>query len=158
MDEQSYENAITIDGALDREVDWKDIDPFKFIFYSFTFFTGVRGLVYPSTLVKTRIQTQPAGTYRSTFHAFRTIAAHEGIRGFYKGFPTMALGVLPSQTLYITTLEMVRTYIPVDSKGMSASFAGGACASCASATIGVPVDVISQRLMIQDGKSVQKKL
>ena len=51
----------------------------------------------PMWVVKTRMMTQGQGTqfrYRSTWHAFGSIAKHEGVRGFYKGFAISMLGLV----------------------------------------------------------------
>lgn len=45
--------------------------------------------------------------------------ANEGVRGLYKGFITTSFGILPSQLLYITTLEIVRASFPKDEQSTS---------------------------------------
>eukprot|EP00128_Syssomonas_multiformis_P011751 Colp12_sorted_trinity150504_noHs@27083 len=50
----------------------------------------------PLWVVKARLMTQTESTtyrYNGTFHALRTIAAQEGLRGFYKGIVPSLFGV-----------------------------------------------------------------
>lgn len=71
--------------------------------------------------------------------------------GFYKGFTTVAVGIVPAQGAYITAYELVKSLVeglPFGTTSL-ANFAGGAAAALASATVGVPLDVISSRLMLQ---------
>jgi solute carrier family 25, member 44 len=71
--------------------------------------------------------------------------------GYYKGFLTVAVGIVPAQGAYITGYELVKSLVEKSPFGNTAlaNFLGGAAASLASATVGVPLDVISSRLMLQ---------
>lgn len=71
--------------------------------------------------------------------------------GLYKGFVTVAVGIVPAQGAYISAYEMVKSLVEKSPFGnvALANFLGGGAASLASATVGVPLDVISSRLMLQ---------
>ncbi|PRP82282.1 hypothetical protein PROFUN_06294 [Planoprotostelium fungivorum] len=74
-------------------------------------------------------------------------------RGLYRGFSTVTLGILPVQFISCVTLEFVRAHLP-STRGPASTnawtnLAAGATASLVSSFIVVPVDVISQRIMIQ---------
>lgn len=146
------------------DIDWQSLDKSKFYVWSFAFFMGVRTLVYPPILIKTRLQVQQGRSqYRGTFDAFRKIFKLEGFRGFYKGFLTTSVGIIPGQFMYITVYEFVRhrikSFFPTDSLRYDAlrNFIGGGTASLASSLVSVPLDVISQLLMIQDGTVNKRK-
>jgi len=93
-----------------------------------------------------------------------------GMRGFYKGIGTVLLGALPARLLYLNTLEFIKalttqklfhasvysstrknetksTY-EIQSAAISSLFAG-AVASLVTQSVTVPIDVISQRLIVQ---------
>lgn len=84
-------------------------------------------------------------------------------QGLYKGFVTTSIGSLPTQFVYLTTFEFARAHIPhqksnsnlcnlfILSQGYLSTFLAGGVASLASTAFSVPLDVISQRLMVQDG-------
>ncbi|XP_074661407.1 solute carrier family 25 member 44-like [Tubulanus polymorphus] len=122
-------------------------------YFPLTMLSGfsVRGLLYPFTLIKTRIQVQK-GTelYSGTFDAFNKIARTEGAVGFYRGFWVSSLQIF-SQVTYISVYEGTRhllvTRTPVKSSRVRSLLAGGA-ASITGQTLFVPVDVVSQHLMI----------
>ena len=71
--------------------------------------------------------------------------------GFYRGFLTTSLGVLPSQLVYLSTLESLRYSLPhLDSPRdqVLRSFVAGSSASLAASVFSVPLEVVSQRLMV----------
>merc|ERR1711988_24207 len=71
----------------------------------------------------------------------------------FRGFVTMTVGIIPSQSVYVTVFEYTRSLwdrqTPLAAFGVN--FLGGGLASLAAASFAVPLDVISQRLMVQDG-------
>jgi len=145
------------------DIDWQSLDKSKFYVWSFFFLMGVRTLVFPPILIKTRLQVQQGRSqYKGTFDAFVKIFRAEGLRGYYKGFLTTSVGIIPGQFLYITSYEFVRHHIKAFFPGdsplfvMLRNFIGGGMASMASSLVSVPLDVVTQLLMIQDG-TVHKK-
>lgn len=111
----------------------------------------IRALLYPFTLIKTRLQLQKHDTvYRGTFDAFRKISKAEGVKGLYKGFWVTNLFIIP-QMGYIGTYETVRRLL--DEKNITKnnrikSLIGGGCASFVGQTFVVPIDVVSQHIMM----------
>ena len=84
---------------------------------------------------------------------------HEGPKGLYKGFWVNVLSIV-SGAFYVLTYENVRhllqKYQVTEDTCIRALFGGG-CASLVAQTIIVPVDVISQHLMMM-GQAVQFEL
>lgn len=69
------------------EIDWERLDKTKFFLVGAGLFSGLSCVLYPLTVVKTRVQVQDrasATAYKSMADAYRQIFRHEGIRGFYK--------------------------------------------------------------------------
>lgn len=78
-------------------------------------------------------------------------------RGFYRGFGTVVFGTIPARSVYLTTLEVTKAtvtrlgeHLDISSPALAgaASFMGGAAASASTQAVVVPIDVISQRLMM----------
>eukprot|EP00644_Phytophthora_capsici_P012173 jgi/Phyca11/119420/e_gw1.38.38.1 len=143
-----------------EDISWDEIDKLKYYIVGPTMFLAVRAAVYPSNLVKTRLQVQSKHKplYSGTFNAFSTIFRQEGVRGLYKGFGASTANVLTGN-LYISVYEKSRKvfkdHTTIGEKG--ANFAGGAFASLVSQTVVVPLDIVSQRMMLSgQGQDVRK--
>ncbi|XP_067942111.1 solute carrier family 25 member 44-like [Watersipora subatra] len=112
--------------------------------------TLIRTTLYPLGLVKTRLQVQNKKTfYNGTWDAFKKISRIEGVRGLYRGYWVNSLLVFP-QMSYITVYEGTRQWLQdhsIESTQLK-SFLSGGCASVASQTFVVPLDIISQHLMM----------
>lgn len=85
------------------------------------------------------------------------------MQGLYRGFPTSLLGTIPARILYMSTLEITKSVAGDAALGLgfssstaaaSANAVGGLAASVAAQLVWTPVDVISQRLMVQGNKSL----
>ncbi len=115
----------------------------------------IRSMLYPFSLIKTRIQVQKhKAQYRGTFDAFMKIRRAEGFRGLYKGFWVSNLLVVP-QMAYISTYEGMRMFLSNNTaltNNKIRSFISGGCASMAGQTFIVPIDIVSQHLMMLGGK------
>ncbi|EGD81017.1 hypothetical protein PTSG_10960 [Salpingoeca rosetta] len=135
-------------------IDWEHID--KTRFYTLAPLAGIltRIILYPTTLVKTRLQVQKQRSfYNGTVDAFRKIIKYEGVRALYKGFMPNLLNVGAGQ-VYITSYEGLKDQLqPFISSEFSRNLLGGGLASMVSQTIVVPVNVVSQRLMVH-GQSI----
>ncbi|XP_026070734.1 solute carrier family 25 member 44b [Carassius auratus] len=131
-------------------IEWEDLDKRKF--YSFGVFMTmtIRATVYPATLIRTRLQVQKGKSlYTGTYDAFRKILRAEGLRGLYRGFMVTTFTLISGQA-YITTYELVRKYVSNYSKDNTVkSLVAGGSASLVAQSITVPIDVISQQLMMQ---------
>ncbi|XP_034431542.1 solute carrier family 25 member 44-like [Hippoglossus hippoglossus] len=131
-------------------IEWEDLDKRKF--YSFGVFMTmtIRATVYPATLIRTRLQVQRGKSlYGGTFDAFFKIVRAEGVRGLYRGFMVNSFTLISGQA-YITTYELVRRYVSqyTEDNTMKSLVAGGS-ASLVAQSITVPIDVVSQQLMMQ---------
>ncbi|XP_072527441.1 solute carrier family 25 member 44b [Salminus brasiliensis] len=131
-------------------IEWEDLDKRKF--YSFGVFMTmtIRATVYPAMLIRTRLQVQRGKSlYTGTYDAFRKILRAEGVRGLYRGFMVNTFTLISGQA-YITTYELVRKYVSNYSKDNTLkSLVAGGSASLVAQSITVPIDVISQQLMMQ---------
>ncbi|VDI69351.1 solute carrier family 25 member 44-like [Mytilus galloprovincialis] len=127
----------------------------KIKFYPLTLMTSlsVRGLLYPLTLVRTRLQTQTGKTvYKGMFDAIVKIGRREGFRAFYQGFGVSCIQI-PSSVIYITIYESVRQYWAARLNNTHiASMVAGFSASCVNQLFIVPLDIVSQHLMLMEGK------
>ena len=141
-----------------RHIEWEEMDKRKFYFFGPTLFLGIRVLLYPANLVKTRLQVQRKNTlYKGSFDAFVKVVRFEGVRGLYKGFLVSSFGLLAGQ-FYITTLELVKMKTK-DYNAAVRGFLAGGIGSLVGQTITVPVDIVSQKLMVQGqgGSTVKLK-
>ena len=91
--------------------------------------------------------------YRGTFDALITIAKNEGRAGLYKGLWVNNLTIC-SQLIYVTTYESMRQLLRerahVNDTRVRSLVAGG-CASAIGQTFVVPIDIVSQHLMMYGG-------
>ena len=72
-------------------------------------FSGVTLMLYPFSVIKTRLQVAQASAGRVTaVSTVRSIAAKEGVKGFYRGFGTVIAGTIPARCLYLSTLEITK--------------------------------------------------
>ena len=119
----------------------------------------VRTLLYPFSVIRTRLQVQKKkAMYSGTFDAFRKISRYEGMRGLYKGYFVSQLLIVP-QMSYITTYEGVKHFLKTNDivhDNKFRSLLGGGSASLVSQTFMVPIDVVSQHLMLLDTKKKKK--
>lgn len=91
-----------------------------------------------------------------------------GIRGLYTGFWSSTVWSVPSHGVYYLTYNYCKDKLQdIDNKmkketmvkgkqAMWVSFTAGGLADIASNIFSVPIDVVVQRLQIQDKNSVQK--
>ncbi|CAK9160545.1 unnamed protein product [Ilex paraguariensis] len=144
------DNILMIDPRLDKT---------KFYVVGAGIFTGVTVALYPISLVKTRLQVASKDAVeRTAFSVIRGILRTEGIPGLYRGFGTVIAGAIPARIIFLTALEttkvaafrMVEPYtLSEPTKAAIANGIGGMIASLFSQAVFVPIDVVSQRLMVQ---------
>mmetsp|Transcript_24920 Transcript_24920/g.80269 ORF Transcript_24920/g.80269 Transcript_24920/m.80269 type:complete len:302 (+) Transcript_24920:63-968(+) len=132
-----------------QSVNWEELDMFKFYTIGPMIFMGVRAVMYPVAVVKTRLQVQTGHSlYKGQMDAFWKIFRYEGPRGLYKGFLVNCWGILGGQ-FYITVYEVTRSRImPRKYPESFRNFVAGATASLGSQTLVVPLDVVSQKMMV----------
>lgn len=104
-------NSSATPSAQIEQISWDELDKVRYYILGPTVFLGVRAAVYPSNLVKTRLQVQSRTNplYAGTFDAFRKILRHEGARGLYKGFGASTVNIATGN-VYITIYEIARKH------------------------------------------------
>ena len=135
--------------SLTHDIEWSMLNKQRYIPLSLLSTFTVRSLLYPFTLVRTRLQVQVQSTiYRGTWHALTTTVRYEGFRSLYKGFLVYNCQLLPG-LIYITTFEATRAHANVLTKNeyLRAGI-GGTVASLLSQVLACPIDVISQHMQL----------
>ncbi|KAI7728257.1 hypothetical protein M8C21_019040 [Ambrosia artemisiifolia] len=145
---------------LPADVDWDMLDKSKFFFLGAALFSGVSGTLYPTVVLKTRQQVVVKDT--PCFKMAVSILRHDGFKGFYRGFGTSLMGTIPARSLYMGALEMTKSSVGFATVKMGfsevkaaaiANAAAGVSAAMAAQLVWTPIDVVSQRLMVQGVKS-----
>lgn len=141
---------------IPADVDWHMLDKSRFFFLGAVLFSGVSAALYPFVVLKTRQQVSAA--HVSCFKMCSSIMRYEGFRGFYRGFGTSLMGTIPARALYMAALEVTKSSIGgatvrlgfSDTSATAISnAAAGLSSAMAAQLVWTPVDVVSQRLMVQ---------
>jgi solute carrier family 25 protein 44 len=158
LHQQSHQHAEDV--RLPADVDWNMLDKSKFLVLGAALFSGVSATQYPAVVLKTRQQVM-AMNQSCTSLGLSLLKTH-GLPGLYKGFTTSLMGTIPARAIYMSTLEFTKCNVSTLAKsigGMSepgaaavANAAAGLTASFAAQFVWTPIDVISQRLMVQGGR------
>ncbi|XP_031395052.1 solute carrier family 25 member 44 [Punica granatum] len=141
------------------EINWDKLDKTKFYVVGAGLFTGVTVALYPVSVVKTRLQVASKDTAeRNAFSVIRGILKTDGVPGLYRGFGTVITGAIPARIIFLTTLEttkiaafkMVEPFkLAEPTQAAIANGLAGMTASLSSQAVFVPIDVVSQKLMVQ---------
>ena len=146
-----------------QQVDWERLDKKKFFIQGAAVFSTLTGALFPLTVIKTRMMALDGAHtgISGAIYTARDVVRSDGVRGLYRGFGTVLVGAIPARMVYLGSLESTKSaisaslhHIPSLSQtfvASSASFVAGGVASLAGQLVVVPVDVISQRLMIMGG-------
>ncbi|XP_072982366.1 uncharacterized protein [Typha latifolia] len=142
---------------LPADIDWEKLDKSRFFFLGAGLFSVVSAALYPAVVLKTRLQvSQPPFPSATAAAAF--ILRREGPLAFYRGFATSLAGTIPARALYMAALEITKsavgtTVLRLGVSEPAASTAAGAAAGLSAAVaaqvVWTPIDVVSQRLMVQ---------
>eukprot|EP00759_Apiculatamorpha_spiralis_P021530 PhF_6_TR26272/c0_g1_i1/m.37611/K15121/SLC25A44; solute carrier family 25, member 44 len=113
-------------------------------------FLGISGLAYsflfhPSYLVVARQQTHRDNSLPASFF-IREVYRDTGVRGFFRGFFSMAVGGVLSEYAYMGILESMREHAPLQTQ-FQRDIAAGAVADIVSAVLYIPFGLISNRQM-----------
>jgi hypothetical protein len=98
----------------------------------------------------------PSLPYRSFFQLFPHTYRHEGgLRGLYSGFGITFVGSGPAACLYFTSYETSKEVLgsmPLFQQQAQffTHFLSGLLAECASCVLWVPIDVVKERLQVQE--------
>ncbi|KAL0424514.1 UNVERIFIED_CONTAM: Solute carrier family 25 member 44 [Sesamum radiatum] len=141
------------------EINWDKLDKTKFYLVGAGIFSGVTVALYPISVVKTRLQVASHESIeRSAISVIKGLLKTDGIPGLYKGFGTVVTGAIPTRVIFLTALEttkaaafkMVEPFkLSEPTQAAIANGVAGMMASLCSQAVFVPVDVVSQRLMVQ---------
>ena len=115
---------------------------------------------HPLDTAKARLQAQQPslGTnprYRSVLQTLLKTFQIEGMRGLYRGFGITALGSAPATCLYLTSYDQASQHLTTASSFLGrnefvAHFLAGMIAEAFSCVLWVPIDVVKERLQIQE--------
>ncbi|KAL5725804.1 hypothetical protein ACHQM5_008905 [Ranunculus cassubicifolius] len=141
------------------EINWDKLDKTKFYVVGAGLFTGVTVALYPVSVVKTRLQVATKDSVeKNAFSVIRGLFRSEGIRGLYRGFGTVITGAVPARIIFLTSLETtkVATFKMIEpfklsepTKAAIANGLAGMTSSLFAQAVFVPIDVVSQKLMVQ---------
>ncbi|KDP40724.1 hypothetical protein JCGZ_24723 [Jatropha curcas] len=145
---------------IPADIDWQMLDKSKFFFLGAALFSGVSATLYPVVVLKTRQQVSQSQV--SSIKTAFGIIRYEGFRALYRGFGTSLMGTIPARALYMTALEVTKSNVgtatirlgfPEATAAAIANAAAGLSAAMAAQLVWTPVDVVSQRLMVQGGNA-----
>ncbi|OVA00829.1 Mitochondrial carrier protein [Macleaya cordata] len=141
------------------EINWDKLDKTKFYVVGAGLFTGVTVALYPVSVVKTRLQVATKDSVeKNAFSVIRGLLRTEGVPGLYRGFGTVITGAIPARVIFMTSLETTKVAAfkmiePFNfSEPTQAAIANGIAgmtSSLFSQAVFVPIDVVSQKLMVQ---------
>ncbi|KAJ1257049.1 hypothetical protein BS78_K229400 [Paspalum vaginatum] len=143
--------------AMPAEVSWEMLDKSRFFVFGAALFSGVSAALYPAVVLKTHLQVAPPPQAVASAAAAE-ILRRDGPRGFYRGFGASLAGTVPARALYMAALEATKSAVgsaalrlglAEPAASAAASAAGGVSAAVAAQVVWTPVDVVSQRLMVQ---------
>ncbi|OEL17907.1 hypothetical protein BAE44_0021074 [Dichanthelium oligosanthes] len=143
--------------AMPAEVSWEMLDKSRFFVLGAALFSGVSAALYPAVVLKTHLQVAPPPQAAASAAA-AAILRRDGPRGFYRGFGASLAGTVPARALYMAALEAtksavssaaLRLGVAEPAASAAASAAGGVSAAVAAQVVWTPVDIVSQRLMVQ---------
>uniref|UniRef100_A0A8C9LBT8 Solute carrier family 25 member 44 n=1 Tax=Pavo cristatus TaxID=9049 RepID=A0A8C9LBT8_PAVCR len=131
-------------------IEWEHLDKRRFYLLGICMTMMIRVSVYPFTLIRTRLQVQKGKSlYSGTFDAFVKILRTEGAAGLYRGFLVNTFTLISGQC-YVTTYELTRKFVArYNNSNAVKSLVAGGSASLVAQSITVPIDVVSQHLMMQ---------
>ncbi|XP_054803100.1 uncharacterized protein LOC129306496 [Prosopis cineraria] len=141
------------------EINWDKLDKTKFYVVGAGLFTGVTLALYPVSVVKTRLQVSSKDiAERNAFSVIKGLLRTDGFPGLYRGFGTVITGAIPARIIFLTVLETtkVATFRMLEpfklsetSQAAVANGVAGLTSSLLAQAVFVPIDVVSQKLMVQ---------
>ncbi|GAU14008.1 hypothetical protein TSUD_168340 [Trifolium subterraneum] len=141
------------------EINWDKLDKTKFYVVGAGLFTGVTVALYPVSVVKTRLQVgTKASIEKNAYSVAKGLLKTDGIPGLYKGFGTVITGAIPARVIFMSVLETTKVYAfkmlePFGLSGTTqaalANGFAGMTSSLFAQSVFVPIDVVSQKLMVQ---------
>lgn len=121
-----------------------------------------RIVTHPLDTAKARLQSLSGASYRGPADVLVKTFRSEGIRGLYRGFPTVIAGGTPGTIIYLCGYDIFKDRLSSALSPFNATknskdneesfvvhFTAGILAETVACLIYVPVDVIKERLQIQ---------
>lgn len=128
------------------------LDKTKFYVVGAALFSGITVVLYPVSVVKTRMQVASKDTVeRSAFSVVKGLLKTDGIPGLYKGFGTVVTGAIPARIIFLTALETTKVAsfkmlepfkLSETTKAAIANGIAGMSSSILSQAVFVPIDVV----------------
>ena len=138
-------------------IEWNQLEKRKYYLFLNVYALGTNAVTYPIDVIKTRLQLQRSKClYRNTFDAIYKTVKHEGFLGLYKGFTISQVSILTGH-VYATSYEISREQFSTLQNAVRGFIAGG-LAAVVEQTFSNPIDVISQRLMVEGQGQRNKQL
>ncbi|KAK7273302.1 hypothetical protein RIF29_14351 [Crotalaria pallida] len=141
------------------EINWDKLDKTKFYVVGAGLFTGVTVALYPVSVVKTRLQVVTRDTVeRNAFSVAKGLLRTDGVPGLYRGFGTVITGAIPARIIFLSALETTKAAtfrmlepfrLSETSQAAIANGVAGMTSSLFAQSVFVPIDVISQKMMVQ---------
>ncbi|XP_077215384.1 uncharacterized protein LOC143849952 [Tasmannia lanceolata] len=140
------------------EINWDKLDKTKFYVVGAGLFTGVTLALYPISVIKTRLQVASKDVEKNALSVIKGILRTDGVPGLYRGFGTVITGAVPARIIFLTSLETtkVATFRMIEQFNFSeptqaaiANGIAGMTSSLLAQAVFVPLDVVSQKLMVQ---------
>ena len=144
-------------------LDDDDVDIPKLLLVGSGAYTCLTATLHPLSVIKTRAQAVSSSAHTSRIELIRGMIAASGVRGLWAGVVPVLAGALPARAAYIVALEGVRPRAAAGARSLGltgvqvdavAHGCAGLAAAAASMLIYVPVDVVSQRLMMYGDPAV----
>ena len=122
-------------------------------------YTLLTAACHPLNVMKTRAQASSSTSVSlSRMEQLRVMLGTGGMRGLFSGVGPVLLGAIPARCSYIAALEAIKVPAERAARAMGADGsvasgfahgAGGFAAAFVSSLVYVPVDVVSQRMMLE---------
>jgi len=114
---------------------------------------GTAGLVsnsicHPIDTIKAMIQFG-TGSNRITWRDIKHAWKKEGVRPFYRGYPTVLVSTVPCTATYFLSYEQSKKIIPGSDESVLKQSLCGVCSQLLSSLLFTPRDVIKERLQVQ---------
>lgn len=153
-----------------KPIEWSEIDQPRFYTIGTGVYSVLTAMLHPITVVKIRQQSQSLQQHTCTVAAqqpsfTKIIQSKAGVHGLFRGLPIVLTCAVPARAVYIGTLETSREYfaeslqyenkknngfqIPVSGIASASSGLAGGFAAVSAQVLIVPMDVISQRQIVQ---------
>lgn len=138
--------------------DTTDLDLPRLLLIGSGLYSGMTTVMHPLNVMKTRAQAASHLVGLSKFEQLRAMVGNSGVRGLFAGLGPVLLGAIPARASYILALEGVRGPAEAAARRLGADNVAaatvgnglsGLAAASASMVVYVPVDVVSQKMMVE---------